>query len=576
MCAHSIRFFLALAVIAASEAITVEAGVVTGRTPSAKTTTNTVWFGGSHWDAADARWEANLGGTWTFDSGIDNGWEGWISRDLTLLPPPALPLGNADDSDFRWTSDALYTLYGTPGTDLFPGTGDDGAIWCSKYEIEADELCYGNGQGYGDAWDHEARKAFAYGGSGDVRLTYRYFCASEKNYDFTYLYLEFNGIREAAPRVTFTGQLGGASAKRTQIVAVTAGSIPPNTTEITTVFRFVSDAWMSDETGSQNSIFGAFCCYNFFYEDLGTPANSDEDTFESDPEGWRFHQKPAIGNFVDLTPLTELPDPEVTCESLAGNVLTFFDKTAGVGDPLHPSGQLSAAISPVIDLAEAGLPAITDIDGWADAYADLPPNRAVAMRVWLRVYPVTCEATGLPIEKDIWWVDVHPAYTGTESPTCYLDEWFLGIPMQEMSFEYCRLKVEVIDWCWVSQCSDPGGNTTPWFDNLRVGVGYSQVVGADPQQDVPRVVQLASRPNPFAQSTTLDYAVPVTGSVRLQIFDTRGGLVRTLVDGIRRPGQYRASWDGRNAEGRTMGNGVYWARFETGGDAVTRMMVLLH
>ena len=59
------------------------------------------WFGGTVWDAADARWEAILGGTWAFDSGVGSSYgqppfvdptkdpslhgtmEGWIGIDLS-------------------------------------------------------------------------------------------------------------------------------------------------------------------------------------------------------------------------------------------------------------------------------------------------------------------------------------------------------------------------------------------------------------------------------------------------------------------------------------------------------------
>jgi hypothetical protein len=50
-----------------------------GRTEAAPTT-STVWFGGTHWDLADGRWEANASAepadAWTFDSGVDGNWEG--------------------------------------------------------------------------------------------------------------------------------------------------------------------------------------------------------------------------------------------------------------------------------------------------------------------------------------------------------------------------------------------------------------------------------------------------------------------------------------------------------------------
>jgi hypothetical protein len=552
------------------------------RQPAKSAATDTVWFGGTHWDPADGRWEANIttadGDLWTFDSGVDSNWEGWTVRDLTLRPPPTLPPGNPDNADFRWTNESLYALYGTPGTDLFPATTppDTGAIWCSKYEVEADDLCYLEGQGYGGKWAHEARKVFAYGGTGDARLTFKYFNATEKNYDFTYLYLEFNGVRETAPRRTYTGPLGNPTGKRTDILTIPAASIPGGTSEITAVFRFVSDGGWSDEDGGSPTIYGPFCCYDFHYEDLGTPANDDEDTFETGPDGWTFHQKPAVGAFVDLTPADELPEPAVPCDPFSGNVVTFFDKEAAPGAPRHPAGQHAIAVSPVIDLAEAGLADLSDIVVSADAYVDAWWPEGVGVRAWFRVYPVSCPSTGLPMEADVDWVMYDPTYWYLPSPTCFDDEVIDGIPTSGHAFSYLRVTLEVEEYCaTITECTSPGGNESPWFDNLRLGVVLQNpVVGADAPPR-PTAPALAVLPNPARASVRVEYAVPAAGPVSLRIYSLGGALVKTLVDQAMGAGRFEAEWNGRDDQGRPVAAGVYWARCGAGGRETARRLVLL-
>jgi hypothetical protein len=465
-------------------------------------------------------------------------------------------------------------LYGTPGTDLFPGTGDDGAIWCSKYQVEADELCYVDGQGYGSGWDDTAEKAFAYGGAGDVSLTFRYWSNTERNYDFTYLYLGFNGVLAPSPSWTVSGELGTPTAKLNKTLTISAGSIPAGTDLITIQFRFDSDAGFSDQDGGHATVYGGFCCYDFRYQDLGTPANDDEDTFEDGPEGWVFAQKPAVGAFVDITPLDELPDPAVPCNALSGNVVTFFDKGAGAGDPLHPPGQYAAALSPVIDLAEAGLQDASQITiHWSD-YLDLPPSEGVATRVWLRL-GTTCPWTGLPFETDVDWIDLYPPFITLDDPLCEggVTEVF---PMQGGPYAYCRVALETIDWCsLLPECTSPGGNTTPWYDNIRVAVS-SGTVAADPRPSAPSdAPSLAVQPNPSAAAVTIDFSVPATGPVSVRVFDCRGTLVRTLVDESLSAGRHRASWNGLDDGGRAMSSGVYWAKCTAGRKQVTRMMVLL-
>ncbi|MBM3958136.1 MAG: hypothetical protein FJ313_08810, partial [Gemmatimonadetes bacterium] len=88
---------------------------------------DTFWFGGTVWDNGQTRWEAAMSQNvsidgWTFDTETPTYLQGWTARDLTAITPPTLPPGNADNSDWRWVDAAKYALYGTPGTDLFPGT----------------------------------------------------------------------------------------------------------------------------------------------------------------------------------------------------------------------------------------------------------------------------------------------------------------------------------------------------------------------------------------------------------------------------------------------------------------------
>jgi hypothetical protein len=462
------------------ERLTSESSAVDSQAPpiARKAAADTFWFGGTHWDAAQVRWEANVSTSrtnrWTFDSGVDGSWEGWTARDLTLVPLPTVPVGNPDNADFRWTNKTLYTLYGTPGTNLFPTATppDTGGIWCSKYEVEADELCYAAGQGYGTNWEHEARKTFSYAGTGGVRLTYKYFNNTERSFDWTFLYLEFDGIREPGPRGLHTFTLGSPGSKRTKTLTIAAASIPPGTSEVAAVFRFMSDEGWSDEDGvGFTTMWGAFCCYNFKYEDLGTPANNDEDTFEEGPEAWQFFQKPPVGDFVAVSNVAELPPPETACpctgDVIAGNVMTLFDQSAGPGEPLHPPEQEAAAVSPYIDLAEAGLAdrPIRLVVG--DAYMWLPVDNAVYYGVQLRQYPVLCEETGQWIEDEV----AYPYVYSVSEPTCFDDALFRDFSWLTPTVEYCRIELEVIELCATStQCTTPGGNASPWWDNIALAV----------------------------------------------------------------------------------------------------------
>jgi hypothetical protein len=85
----------------------------------------------------------------------------------------------------------------------------------------------------------------------------------------------------------------------------------------------------------------------------------------------------------------------------------------------------------------------------------------------------------------------------------------------------------------------------------------------------------ANTPNPFNPATTIPYELEQSGHVRLQIFDVRGRLVRTLRDGVATAGPDRARWVGDDDQGRDVGSGVYFAVLEAPGFRQSRRLVLL-
>ena len=89
----------------------------------------------------------------------------------------------------------------------------------------------------------------------------------------------------------------------------------------------------------------------------------------------------------------------------------------------------------------------------------------------------------------------------------------------------------------------------------------------------------ANYPNPFNPSTTIPFRIPAVAGmqpvpVRLEIFNGLGQRVRHLLDELRAPGHYRASWDGRDDAGRPTGSGIYLYRLHAG-DAIDSGKMML-
>jgi hypothetical protein len=64
-------------------------------------------------------------------------------------------------------------------------------------------------------------------------------------------------------------------------------------------------------------------------------------------------------------------------------------------------------------------------------------------------------------------------------------------------------------------------------------------------------------PNPFNPSTKISFALPEAGTVKLQIYDMLGNLVRTLASKSMSAGRHEVLWNGRNRDGQEVAAGVY-------------------
>jgi hypothetical protein len=99
--------------------------------------------------------------------------------------------------------------------------------------------------------------------------------------------------------------------------------------------------------------------------------------------------------------------------------------------------------------------------------------------------------------------------------------------------------------------------------------GTTLVASAKP--DKPDVFHISQNyPNPFNPSTSIQYYIPKSGNVRLEIFDIRGSLVDVLVDNYAHAGDHVAVWNSQRKA-----SGTYFYRLLYEGSSQTKSMVLL-
>jgi len=114
---------------------------------------------------------------------------------------------------------------------------------------------------------------------------------------------------------------------------------------------------------------------------------------------------------------------------------------------------------------------------------------------------------------------------------------------------------------------------------------------------IPGYSLLQNYPNPFNPVTSIQYTLgseqtpihtshekAVDGSqfavhspihTTLKIYSILGELVGTLVDESKEAGSYTVIWDGKDNQGKEVGNGIYFYRLKAGEFILTKRMLLV-
>jgi hypothetical protein len=85
-----------------------------------------------------------------------------------------------------------------------------------------------------------------------------------------------------------------------------------------------------------------------------------------------------------------------------------------------------------------------------------------------------------------------------------------------------------------------------------------------------------SRPNPLAPNTTIDFHLPAPASVRLDVFNAAGRLVRSLVDERLSGGPHQIVWDGKDSRAERVRSGVYYSRLVADGATAVQPMLVIN
>jgi len=447
-------------------------------------TAGTTWFGGTFWAADSQRWEAFKDQLWTFDSGVGSSivpaggpqnlsqptasWinpfkqpglhatmEGWIGFDETF----------SDLGYFRRvaSTDPRFTSV-TKCAGSAAGLGGTYSYWCGVFPGEADALCYGTGQGYGNNWNVCIEHSFSYGG-GNVTLGFLYKNETEDNFDYTFVYVDTSGNGNDVEVAAYTGTVNGPASFN----LVPGVQLPRSPKPIKIKFCITSDGAWSDEDGLNPTACGAFTVDNISI----TGAITHAADFETSNNGWTLSppQPGKGGEWANIRHVNDLPPTMLPCAcALYDSVLVFADNNNG-----HNLFQYNMAASPWIDLKANGMVGSTGYIVKSNIFYSLPLRDYIFVEFEEQYYPETCLKTGKLVTSP--WVGNGFTYyyfqpgngcTSTLPGT-------LGTQIDQSGFippgaEQVRIAVGILSYCrFFANCTQ-GSNTSPWFDEVGLGV----------------------------------------------------------------------------------------------------------
>lgn len=97
-------------------------------------------------------------------------------------------------------------------------------------------------------------------------------------------------------------------------------------------------------------------------------------------------------------------------------------------------------------------------------------------------------------------------------------------------------------------------------------------IGIEPvSSEIPKTFSLSQNyPNPFNPNTTIKFDLPVSGLIKLSVYDILGREIETLINEDLKAGTYLVNWNASNYP-----SGIYFYRIETRDFTETKKMILI-
>jgi len=82
-------------------------------------------------------------------------------------------------------------------------------------------------------------------------------------------------------------------------------------------------------------------------------------------------------------------------------------------------------------------------------------------------------------------------------------------------------------------------------------------------------------PNPFNPTTTISFNLAQSGDVAIDVYNTKGQLVKSLVNDTYSAGEHSVIWSGKDANNKQAASGIYFYKFQAGSVSSMKKMIMI-
>ncbi len=190
-------------------------------------------------------------------------------------------------------------------------------------------------------------------------------------------------------------------------------------------------------------------------------------------------------------------------------------------------------------------------------------DHTITMKVWS---PREDVPVLMKVEQQNGVIDYETAVSTTTSGEWEEMTWDMSGAGFENHWDVITLIFDFQD----GQTGDGSPDFTWYFDDLYVFAGEIGT-STESRGETPYKVELRQNyPNPFNPVTQIEYSLPQTGHVVLEVYNLMGQRVAVLANEVQNAGWHNVTFDASN-----LASGVYLYRIQAGNFSETRKMILL-